>query len=88
MTINKQDMVTIIRQYFFENFLFGYTEDEIKNNTSFSELGVLDSTGIMEIVSFIENKFDVTVNDSEITHENLDTIDLMVDFIMKKKCKN
>ena len=85
MDINKQDMITSIREYFFENFLFGYTEDEIKNDTSFSELGVLDSTGIMEIVSFIENEFDITINDSEITHENLDSIDLMVDFISSKK---
>jgi acyl carrier protein len=87
MDINRQDMATSIREYFFENFLFGYTEDEIKNDTSFSELGVLDSTGIMEIVSFIENKFDITINDSEITHENLDTIDLMVNFISSKKSK-
>ena len=81
------DIIISIREYFFENFLFGYTEDEIKNDTSFSELGVLDSTGIMEIVSFIENKFDITINDSEITHENLDTINLMVNFINSKKSK-
>ncbi|MCL2322386.1 MAG: acyl carrier protein [Oscillospiraceae bacterium] len=83
----NNDIITSIREYFFENFLFGYTEDEIKNDTSFSELGVLDSTGIMEIVSFIENKFNITINDSEITHENLDTINLMVDFINSKKSK-
>ena len=83
--MDKQEMVTSIREYFFENFLFGYNEDEIKNDTSFSELGVLDSTGIMEIVSFIENKFNITIDDSEITQENLDTIDFMVNFIISKK---
>jgi len=85
MDIDREDMIIEIRKYFFENFLFGYTDEEIKNDTSFSELGVLDSTGIMEIVSFLEHRFDITISDSEITHENLDTIDLMVDFIMRKK---
>ena len=85
MDRDKNHMTTEIRKYFFENFLFGYTDDEIENDTSFSELGVLDSTGIMEIVSFLEHRFNMTINDSEITHENLDTIDLMVNFIMRKK---
>lgn len=83
--MNREDIIADIRKYFFDNFLFGYTDEDIKNDTSFSELGVLDSTGIMEIVSFIENNFEVVVNDSEITQENLDTIDLMVDFIIRKK---
>ncbi len=81
----KQDNINKIRNYLFENFLFGFTEDDIKNDTSFSEIGVLDSTGIMEIVSFLEHNFDITIDDREIVHENLDTINLMSCFIERKK---
>lgn len=44
-----------VKNYIKNNFLFGYSENEITDNLSFLELGVLDSTGIMELVTFIDS---------------------------------
>ena len=73
-----------IRVYLFENFLFGYSDDELENNASFLELGILDSTGIMELVAFIEREFSIDVLDNEIIPDNLDSIDCISNFILKK----
>lgn len=73
-----------VREYLFENFLFGYKEDELGDNASFLELGILDSTGIMELVAFIEREFYVDVADAEIIPENLDSVSLISCFIQKK----
>lgn len=80
----SKSIIKKIREYLFENFLFGYEENELDNNASFLELGVLDSTGIMEVVAFIEREFDAEVLDSEIIPENLDSVSFIRDFILKK----
>ncbi|MNW50076.1 hypothetical protein D3C74_275160 [compost metagenome] len=67
-----------------ENFLFGYKDDELFDDTSFLEIGVLDSTGIMELVAFLEREFKISVLDEEIIQENLDSIDLISDYLLKK----
>jgi len=73
-----------IRSYMKENFLFGYKDDELLDDTSFLEIGVLDSTGIMELVAFLEREFKISVLDEEIIQENLDSIDLISDYLLKK----
>ena len=84
MNNSIEDIAIIIRNFIFENFLFGYTQEDLSNDTSFLEIGVLDSTGIIELVAFLEDKFDINFFDNEIIPENLDTINLMADFVMKK----
>ena len=46
--------------------------------------GMIDSTGVLELVSFLESQFDFTIQDAEIIPENLDTIDALVGFVSKK----
>jgi acyl carrier protein len=74
----------IIREYIKDNFLFGYSDEELKDDISFFEIGALDSTGIMELVTFIEREFNVSVLDEEIVQENLDSINLIASFVSKK----
>lgn len=73
-----------IRKFLFENYLFGYEEDELENDSSFLDLGVLDSTGVMELIGFIENEFNVVVAYSEIIPENLDSVNHVSNFIYNK----
>ena len=73
-----------IRNFILENYLFGYDENELSNDSSFLELGVLDSTGIIELVGFVENEFNIEVMDSEILPENLDSIDFISSYIYRK----
>lgn len=73
-----------IRKFLFENYLFGYDENEFSNDSSFLELGVLDSTGILELILFIESQFNIEVTDEEILPENLDSINCVSHLVYKK----
>jgi acyl carrier protein len=71
----------IIRKYLLENYLFGYSEEELRNDSSFLEFGILDSTGIIELVTFVERKFKIQVLDEDILPENLDSIDCISRYV-------
>ncbi len=72
-----------VRTFIVENFLFG--EDEgLKDDTSFLEDGVIDSTGILELVSFLEEEFTIIIEDEELIPENLDSINFVVNYLERK----
>ena len=72
-----------IRAYIGENFLFGDAA-QVGVDESFLDKGIIDSTGILEIVMFLEEQFGIKVADSEMLPENLDSIGNIVRFIEKK----
>ena len=74
-----------IRSFIFENFLFDADESALKNDDSFLEQAIIDSTGVLELVEWVEESFDIKVDDTELTPENLDSINKLVTFIEKKK---
>ena len=78
------DVSAVIRQFIVENFLFG-DDGNLKEETSFLESGIIDSTGILELVSFLEEKFEISVADEELVPENLDSIANVVHYLTKKK---
>ncbi len=69
-----------IRIFVMENFLFG-SDWDLDDKTSFLEEGIIDSTGILELVAFIEGTFEITVKDEELIPENLDSIANVVRYI-------
>jgi acyl carrier protein len=73
-----------IRKFLFENYLFGYEEDEFSNDSSFLDFGVLDSMGILELITFIESEFAIEVSDAEILPENLDSVNRVSRLVYKK----
>lgn len=73
-----------IRQFVSDNFLFGQGADQLKDGDSFLDNGIIDSTGVLELVTFIEQKFPVTIADEELVPDNLDSIDNLVRFIETK----
>ncbi len=75
---------TIIKEYISENFLMGQNDINLEDETSFLELGLLDSTGVIELVTFLEDEFGIQVEDDEITPENLDTLNRISSYIEKK----
>ena len=72
-----------IREFVVENFLFG-KDDGLKDDTSFLDEGIIDSTGILELVSFLEDEFDIAVEDEELIPENLDSIANVTAYLEKK----
>jgi acyl carrier protein len=72
-----------IRKFIVENFLFGQDEG-LKDDTSFLDEGIIDSTGILELVNFIEEQFSIKVDDEELVPENLDSINNVVAYLGRK----
>jgi acyl carrier protein len=73
-----------LRQFIVENFLFGKEDAPLANGDSLLELGIIDSTGVLELVSFLEQKYGFTIEDEELVPENLDSIDRLVQFVRRK----
>jgi acyl carrier protein len=72
-----------IRAFVMENFLFGNDQD-LNDDTSFLDEGIIDSTGILELVSFLEEEFGISLEDEEILPENLDSIKNVVAYLERK----
>ena len=72
-----------IREFIIENFLFG-NANGLADDTSFLDEGIMDSTGALELVNFLEEEFDITVEDEELIPENLDSFANVVNFINVK----
>jgi acyl carrier protein len=72
-----------IKTFIIENFLFG-NADGLKDDTSFLEEGIIDSTGVLELITFLEEEFGIKVEDEELIPENLDSIDRVTHFLQKK----
>ena len=73
-----------ITRYVVENFMFGQGA-ELTENTSFLEKGILDSTGVLELVAHLESTYGIKVNDDELTPDNLDSVSSICLFLERKR---
>jgi acyl carrier protein len=73
----------IIREFVISNFLFG-SANGLQDHTSFLNEGIIDSTGVLELVSFVENEFSIQMDDDELIPENLDSINNIADYLLRK----
>lgn len=78
------DNIIKIRAFIFESFLFDAKEEDLDNGASFLEQGVIDSTGVLELVEWLEDTFGISIDDDELIPDNLDSVDLINTFIQKK----
>ena len=74
----------IIRSFVIETFIFDDNPQTLDNTQSFLETGVIDSTGMLELVSFIEEKFNIKIEDDELIPDNLDSVNNVVNYIARK----
>ncbi|MGZ8906820.1 MAG: acyl carrier protein [Methylobacter sp.] len=79
------NMKKMIRQYILENLLFTEDESALKDDDSFLEEGIIDSTGVLEIILFIEDTFNIKVTEEELLPANLDSVAKLVAFIKRKQ---
>ena len=77
-----------MRDYMLENFLFTDDQSALVNNDSFMQKGIVDSTGILEVIHYMEEEFGMQIEDDEMIPENLDSIDNLVTFIARKQVAN
>ncbi len=73
-----------IRKFIVDNLLFGEEDHALDGDDSFLERGIIDSTGVLELVAFVEGKFGIKVKDAELIPDNLDTVNNLVRFIGRK----
>lgn len=73
-----------IRTFIVDHFLMGQG-DALANNTSFLEQGVVDSTGVLELVAHLESTYGFKVADDELTPDNLDSVDAIAAFVQRRK---
>lgn len=77
------DIKAKIRDFIVENFLFGKANG-LQDSTSFLDNGIIDSTGVLELVNFLEEEFSMDVDDEELIPENLDSINNVVAYVENK----
>jgi acyl carrier protein len=73
-----------IREYIVDTFLFG-EDDALTDESSFLAEGIIDSTGIMQLVSFLQDHYRITIEDEELVPDNLDSIQKITRFIEDKR---
>jgi acyl carrier protein len=77
------DTISKVREFVVENFLFGDGES-LKDDTSFMEAGIIDSTGVLELIMFLEETYGIKIEDNELVPENFDNLQNVARYLEKK----
>ena len=78
-----QEIKLKVTEFIVENFLFG-NANGLTDDTSFLDEGIIDSTGVLELITFLEDQFNISVDDEELIPGNLDSINNLEKFLQKK----
>jgi acyl carrier protein len=81
------DHIKELKEFVINNFLFG-KGDLLENDTDFFDKGIIDSTGTLELVSFIEENYNISVLDNELIKENLSSLAKVNEYIKNKLASN
>jgi len=76
---------TQIRHYILENFLYTSDESKLGDSDSFLEHGIVDSTGILELLMFVEEAFGFEVDDEEVLPDHFDSVERLTRYVEQKK---
>ncbi len=74
-----------VRAYVQDNFMLGADPAQLRDDASFLDDHILDSTGFLELISYLEERFGIKIADEEMLPENLDGIDRVVQFVARKR---
>lgn len=77
------DRLSELKEFVINNFMFGQG-DSLENDTDFFDKGIIDSTGTLELVSFIEENYDISVLDSELIKDNFSSLTKVNNYINSK----
>ena len=87
MTVKQMpttEVRTQVRQFVVDSFLFGQNGHTLNDDDSFLDLGIVDSTGVLELVGFLETQFQVSVANNELIPDNLDSVSKVATFVSAK----
>jgi len=80
-----QDIKAAVRQYILDNFLMGDAGVQLQDDQSFLDHHIIDSTGFIELVTYLEETWKIQIQDEEMIPENLDSLDNIERFIQAKR---
>jgi acyl carrier protein len=80
--MNKTEIHSKVREFIKNNFLEDMDPSEFTDDTSFEQ--IVDSAQAMDIILFVEETFDITVENEDVLPENFDTVNCVVDFVAEK----
>ncbi len=82
-----EPLTSELRRFITDNFLFGDASDAFafSDEDSFQERGIIDSTGILELVCHIQEKYAITIEDEELIPDNLDSLTKLTGFVERKR---
>lgn len=80
------EIAATVRSFIVENFLFGDDQD-LRDDISLLDSGIIDSTGVLELVAFLEETYSINVEDEELVPENLDSIASVARYVSSKNGK-
>ncbi len=83
--VEQETIKKKLRDFITDTFMIGNDIDSFEDNDSFMELDLIDSTGVLELTSFIEDEFGITIDDEEMNPDNLDSLDNLTNFISRKQ---
>jgi acyl carrier protein len=72
-----------LRRFIVDNLLYG-RDCPLRDDDSFQEVGIIDSTGLLELVNFLETQYGIHVDDADLVAENLDSIEQLAKFLRRK----
>lgn len=78
------DIAGTVRAFLVDSFLYGQDSADLREDTSLLAAGHIDSTGVLEIIAFLESSFGVSVEPEEMVPENLDSIACIERYVLRK----
>jgi len=85
MPARDSDMKQEIREFIAQSFFLDLDQSPIESSVSLVDNGIIDSTGILELVHFIEERYQIQVEDRDIVRENLDSLDSIETYVRRKR---
>ncbi len=78
------EILNILREHVVDNYLLGADDEDLKDDTSFMDSRIIDSTGVLEVVAFLEEEFDIEVEDDELVPDNFDSLSKLAAYVARK----
>lgn len=85
MSTQTMDVKARVRDYILENLMFSSDPSELADDVSLLDRGVIDSTGVLEVVLFLEESFGLQVKASQMLPQNFDSVDNIVAFVQRQQ---
>lgn len=79
------DVKSQVRQFILDNFIMGSEGADFADDASFMEHHIIDSTGFLELITFLETTFGIEVGDEEMVPENLDSLNALQAYVARKQ---